>query len=658
VRIQLDYYRILGLTPQAKTEQINQAHGDRIKSLPLREYSDQAISARQKLLNIAHTVLADNSQRQLYDAQILPELIQSKDAQAFFIEIDKRDLSGALLILYELGEYDQIIELNKVAIALNAPDSDVILSTVLAYLELGRENWNQGKYESASEKFNYGLDSLAKFNEKTKDKSGAFPGIKQELQKNIWQLRPYRVLELMSSGMTLEGMILLKELLEERRGIDGKGDDHSGLNIDKFLQFILELRVYMTSSEQEELFEAEARRPSLVASYLGVYALMAKGISQRQPPLIRRAKSLLSKIGSSQNVYLEEAICALLMGQLADATKMLDLSNETERLDLIHQLSKPEYDQVKGLYNYTQTWLSTEIYPNFKDLIGLEVDLDAYFNDPNVQAYIDELPNTSPVISPLQVSISPDPVHIFKKPEPASFISETNPETQENITPQNITPQNITVVASRGSSRSRTKVKPRYKFHPERLILFLVGFIIIVGGSVALGFIAWNSFQSAQKPIAQSEPLITPIIEASIANIKPIAIATPNLNTVIDRKVAEQIVISWQKIKANALGSKYKVIELDQILMEPLLSDWRSRAKNLKSANSHLEYTLKSAVVKEFKLSNKNQASALTNISEVRNFFTNGQLIQQDSKEDSYQVEYVLTRKGDRWMISAMNLKP
>jgi tetratricopeptide (TPR) repeat protein len=651
VRIQLDYYRILGLTPQAKTEQINQAHGDRIKSLPRREYSDRAISARQKLLNFAHTVLADNFQRQLYDAQILPELIQSKDAQAFFIEIDQRDLSGALLILYELGEYDQIIGVIKVEIALNAPDSDVILSTVLAYLELGRENWNQGKYESASENFDHGMTTLAKFSEK--EKSGSFPEIQQELQKNVWQLRPYRVLELMSSGMTSEGMVLLKELLEERRGIDGKGDDRSGLNIDKFLQFILELRVYMTTSEQEELFEAEARRPSLVASYLGVYALMAKGISQRQPPLIRRAKSLLSKIGSSQNVYLEEAICALLMGQLADATKMLDLSNETEGLDLIHQLSKPEYDPVKGLYNYTQTWLSTEIYPNFKDLIGLEVDLDAYFNDPNVQSYIDELPNTSPVISPLQVSISPDPVRIFKKPEPASFISEATPET-----PENITPQNITVVASRGSSRSRTKVKPRYKFHPERLILFLVGFIVLVGGSVALGFMAWNFLHSLKKPIAQSEPVLTPIIEASIANIKPIAIANPNLTEVIDQKVAEKIVISWQKIKANTLGSKYKVIELDQILMEPLLSDWRSRAKNLKNSKSYVEYTLKSAVVTEFKSVDKNRATALTNVSEVRNYFANGKLIQQDSKEDSYQVEYVLTRKGDRWLISAMNLKP
>jgi curved DNA-binding protein CbpA len=648
VRIQLDYYRILGLTPQAKTEQINQAHSDLIKSLPRREYSDHAISARHKLLDVAHTVLADSSQRQLYDAQILPELIQSKDAQGFFIEIDKRDLSGALLLLYELGEYDQIIGLSRDKVSMNTKDSDFMLSTVLAYLELGRESWNQGKYESASEKFNYGLDTLAKFNEKTKEKSGAFPEIKQELQKNIWQLRPYRVLELMSSGMTSEGMVLLKELLEERRGLDGKGDDHSGLNIDKFLQFILELRVYMTSSEQEELFEAEARRPSLVASYLGVYALMAKGISQRQPSLIRRAKSLLSKIGSSQNVCLEEAICALLMGQLADATKMLDLSNETERLDLIHQLSKPEFDQVKGLYNYTQSWLSSEIYPHFKDLIGQEVDLDAYFNDPNVQAYIDELPNTSPVISPLSIPVSPEPIFKSYDQEPAIFISTNPPET----------PENIAVVASRGSSRPRTRSKPRYKFHPERLIFSLLGFIGIVGGSVALGFMAWNFFQSSQEPIVKSEPVVLPVINASIANIKPIAIATPNLILVIDQKAAEDIVVSWQKIKANALGSKYKVTELDQILMEPLLSDWRSRAKNLKSASSHLEYTLKSAVVTEFKLVDKNRATALTNVSEVRNFFTNGKLIQQDSKEDSYQVEYVLIRKGDRWMIMAMNLKP
>jgi len=502
VRIQLDYYRVLGLTPQARVDQINQAHSDRIKSLPRREYSEIAIGSRQKLLNVAHTVLADSSQRQVYDAQILPELIQSRNEQAFFIEIDKRDLSGALLILYELGEYDQIISLATATNSsiFNSPDPDLILSSVLAYLELGRENWSQGRYEAAAKSFGLGMNILekriGKITEKTTEKADLFPEIHQELQKNLCQLRPYQVLELMSSGLTTAGITLLQELLDERRGIDGKGDDRSGLNIDKFLQFILELRIYMTSSEQEELFETEARRPSLVASYLSVYALIAKGVSQRQPQLISRAKSLLSKISSSQNVYLEEAISALLLGQVSEATKLLDLSNETEKMASIQLKSKPENDLIKGLYHYTQSWLGTEIYPNFKELIGESVELDSYFSDAKVQAYIDELPNTSSIFSSGTAISIPNPPVAWTTAVPANeeftkipnqnipdlFIPRDNSISRDN-------PEDIAAVADRpyippnthSDSRLRTRSRERrYKFHPERLILFLVTVIGLV----------------------------------------------------------------------------------------------------------------------------------------------------------------------------------
>lgn len=679
MRIQLDYYRILGLTPQAKVEHINQAHSDRIKSLPRREYADKAISARQKLLDVAHNVLADSSQRQVYDAQILPGLIKSTDNQAFFIEIDKRDFSGALLILYELGEYDQIISLSEDAP--NPSDPDFILSIALAHLELGREHWNQGKYEAASKNFNNSISILEK-------KSGLFLEIEEELQRNIWQLRPYRILELMSSGSTNAGLALLQELLDRRRGIDGRGDDRSGLNIDRFLQFILELRIYMTSAEQEQLFEREALRPSQVASYLAVYALIAKGVSQNQPQLIDRAKSLLERISSSQNLYLEEAICALLLGQVSEATRILEMSNEVEKVAVIHKLSEPERDLFKGLYRYTQTWLATEIYPNFKDLSAQSVDLEAYFNDRHVQTYINELPNTSPLFSssnseildlqlPASQVLMPDPFLGLDSElnssnyisEPISSVSSVSSKSFKNVS-EDISDRAVTAertsrsetiaspYQSRSEARSKTaksRAKSKYKFHPERFILFLVGCIGLVGGSVALAYMAW--FNSPKQPIALSEPVLTPIINASIANIKSIEI-DPKLANIIDQKVAAEIVNSWQTIKADSLGKRYNIKALDQILTEPLASEWRSRAEDLKSTNSHVEYTLKSLVIKEFKSIDKDRAMALTNVSEVRNYFTNGQLDKLDSKADSYEVEYVLTRQNNQWMISAMNLKP
>ncbi len=645
MQIQLDYYRVLGLTPQAQIGQIKQAHGDRVRSLPRREYSEKAILARQKLLDVAYTVLADRARREVYDAQIMPELIKSQDVQAFFIEIDELDLSGALLILSELGEYDQIISLSK-AISLPNLDSDSMLSIVLAYLEIGRELWSQGKYEAASQK----LDSGMEITDKSHAKLLQFPEIRQELQANGWQLQPYRVLELMSSGMTTEGTTLLKQLLDLRQGIDGKGEDHSGLDIDKFLQFILELRVYMTSSEQIEFFSKEATRPSLVASYLSFSALIAKGIFYCEPDLIFQARTLLVKIGAAQNVCLDEAICTLLLGQLTEAVEILNRSNETDKIAAIYQMSEPEDDLAKGLYCYTQTWLNTEICPNFKDLIGQTLNLETYFGDQNVQAYIDKKSSSAfktpikipPTDSDFASNFDSDFVPDFVSDFDSDFSSDFSPGSFDEV---EVPSQNLT---ARQLARRRTK----YKFHPLRFLIFLFG---VVGGSAVLGYVGWNYLNSAKAPIVK--PIPAPVVTPPQVIIpKPPEVIIPK--TEFNQKMAEELVTTWQTIKAEALGKKFEVEKLEKILTEPLLSEWKSRAQNLKTTNSYLEYTLKSIAIREFKLEDESHAKALTDISETRNYFTGNKLDQRDSKSDSYQVEYVLTKIDGRWMISGMNLKP
>jgi curved DNA-binding protein CbpA len=62
VRIPLDYYRILGLTPEASIAQIEQAQRDRTVSMPRREYSDAAIESRNRIIKDAYDVLSDPDQ--------------------------------------------------------------------------------------------------------------------------------------------------------------------------------------------------------------------------------------------------------------------------------------------------------------------------------------------------------------------------------------------------------------------------------------------------------------------------------------------------------------------------------------------------------------------------------------------------------------------
>jgi hypothetical protein len=449
VLIPLDYYRILGLPIQATAEQLQQAHRDRTLQLPRREYSQVAIAARKQLFDEAYAVLSNAEQRLAYDASFLaktydtendsglgakhlwekiaadqkpnhatvlqeaednlnsdlwaPDL--SPDPHTPSIDIEAQQFGGALLILQELGEYELVLKLTRPYLSNGSPKirggvfgdpqlvrPDLVLTTALAYLELGREQWQQGQHENATLSLEAGQDLLLR--------ESLFPSVRGEMQADLYKLRPYRILELLALPPEKvadrhRGLHFLREMLEERGGIDGSGDDQSGLGVEDFLRFMQQLRKHLTTAEQQTLFEAEARRPSAVATYLAVYTLLAQGFASRQPGLIRRAKLMLMQLGRRQDVHLEKAVCALLLGQTEEASRSLELSSESTPLTFIRENSQDSPDLLPGLCLYSEHWLKEEVFPHFRDLASLPVSLKDYFADKNVQAYLEALPTES-----------------------------------------------------------------------------------------------------------------------------------------------------------------------------------------------------------------------------------------------------------------------
>ncbi|MBH8575713.1 DUF4101 domain-containing protein [Nostocaceae cyanobacterium CENA369] len=429
MRIPLDYYRILGLPLAASDEQLRQAYSDRIVQLPRREYSQAAISSRKQLIEEAYVVLSNPKERSNYDRLYLAHAYDPDgtstarvaledraksgdgdlDTQSLSIEIAQEELVGALLILQELGEYELVLKLghgylansNAAAVAntgnklasedlLDSPElPDIILTVALACLELGREQWQQGHYENAAVSLETGQEMLAR--------QGLFPNVQAEMQADLYKLRPYRILELLAlplekTAERRQGLELLQNILSDRGGIDGAGNDESGLNIDDFLRFIQQLRNHLTVAEQHKLFEAESKRPSAVATYLAVYALVARGFTQRQPALIRQAKQMLIHLGKRQDVHLEQSLCALLLGQTEEATRVLELSQEYEVLVFIREKSQDSPDLLPGLCLYAEQWLQNEVFPHFRDLVKQQALLKDYFANQQVQAYLEGLP--------------------------------------------------------------------------------------------------------------------------------------------------------------------------------------------------------------------------------------------------------------------------
>ncbi len=459
MRISLDYYRILTIPIKASKKQIDRAYKDRIQQKPRREYSRIAIEARKSLLRQAYDVLSDESKRAEYDGKFLTKSKQTPSSLAKAnrdqssqgteatalesspicptIEIPLKLVVGALIILYELAEYEQVIRLgnyylnnsgyineneveagedsshhassisdlpstvqwqsnlhsasqdhNLTSYDIN-PREDIILAITLSYLELGREKWRIQEYETAAYSAQMGLNLLKQ--------EQIFYMLQEELETDLYKLRPYRILDLLAnspanSPQRVKGLKLLKEMLQQRQGIEGKGEDYSGLKFDKFLGFIQQVRNYLTTTEQIELFVAEANRPSFVATYLAMYALLAQGYAKKQPELIVKAQEMLKSLSERQEeVHWEQAVCALLLGQAKKAHNAIEQSQEKATVELIRQYSQSSPDLLPGLCFYGEKWLLQEVLSQFRDLTPCQVTLEDYFADKKVQSYLEKL---------------------------------------------------------------------------------------------------------------------------------------------------------------------------------------------------------------------------------------------------------------------------
>ena len=754
MRIPLDYYRILGLPIQATAEQLKQAHRDRTLQLPRREYSEIAIEARKALLDEAYSLLSNSAKRQAYDAQFLTRTHSSESVLGGrtatgtiadvgeetlraiasdapdpvpktytpTIEIDETQFVGALLVLLELGEYELVIRLGRPFLTSGNASladgrygdpkpvlADIVLTLALACLELGREQWQQSQYENAAESLETGQELLLREN--------VFPGIRAELQSDLYKLRPYRILELVArsleqSSERRQGIHLLKAMLHDRGGIDGAGDDLSGLTVDDFLRFIQQLRGYMTAGEQQEIFEGEARRPSAVATYLAVYALLARGFAFHQPALVRRAKQLLARLSTQQDVHLEQAVCALLLGQAEEAGRALELSQEYEPLAFIREHSQNAPDLLPGLCLYAERWLREEVFTHFRDLANQQTALKDYFANPQVQVYLEsmplsvatELPTSTPSTTTAYESFSQVPRNhqssvlamdmatpggAWQSPlmsanhqensvvegreafsvtegreaftdsdgglSVAERVSQLSPEGQlQTNGPTSFHPpsQNghrpSAAVAAPPTPRRSRAQAPRW----GRLAgVFLLG-VLTMGtlGIVTVRAVSWigSAFTGPK--------LKSPSLEVGLA-APPITIPTPPPPEaqISVQDIAERAIDGWLSVKKEALGQAHDIAALETALVDPALTQWRNRANAAQRENWYSTYnhTLTILAVEP----DDPSADALTAQVEVREVaehyelgIPNGTL----SYDETLRMQYDLVRQEGEWFVKDM----
>lgn len=671
MQIPLDYYRILGLPMQATAEQLEQAHRDRTLQLPRREYSEFAIQSRKQLIDAAYVALKDSGTRQAYDAQLL-----ATRAEPASIEIYEQQLIGALLILLELGEYELVIRLGRPYLSSGSGElaessqdalADVVLTIGLACLELGREQWQQHQYENAAESLETGQELMIREN--------LFPEMQAEIQADLDKLKPYRILELIARPLAdkaarQQGIALLKSMLEARGGIDGANDDSSGLSVEDFLRFVQQLRSYLTSAEQQDIFEAEAQRPSSVGVYLSVYALLARGFAKHQPSLVRQAKQRLALLTERQDVYLEQAVCAVLLGQTEEATYALERSHENEPISFIREHSAGAPDLLPGLCLYTERWLQQDVFPFFRDLDQSNATLKDYFANEQVQAYLEAMPpeDTTPAGrfgatgygaanygSSEYGRSALDTGGRTGTAATAGFGAATarptayTAEEVSNLSPEGQLDGDLS--ASVGADEPIIKSRRRSS-SPKWGRLALVLLLGLLGLGV-LGFILVQLLSLFGGlfggPKLQGDPLdidvARPAIELPTEDIQ--STATEDVQV-----IAEEAIQTWYQAKSEAMGPQWNVDALSEILLEPTLTQWVAKVESNQREGVHLEYeqTIQNLTAEAI---GDDQIQAVADVNEVGNAYQFGEYNGAFSYEDDLTVEYNLRKQDDTWMIES-----
>ncbi|PLZ92642.1 IMS domain-containing protein [Fischerella thermalis] len=756
MRIPLDYYRILGLPLAASEEQLRQAYSDRRQQLPRREYSQVAINSRKRLIEEAYVVLSDPKERRAYDQLYLAHAYGSErennptvavenraadsdsiESQGLSIEINPDELAGALLILQELGEYELVLKLGHPYLTNNNSTgvqagktsetsdfsdtdpqrADVVLTVALACLELGREEWQQGHYENAAASLETGDQLLAHF--------GLFPKVQAEIQADLYRLRPYRILELLAlplekTAERKQGLQLLQDILGDRGGIDGTGNDYSGLNIDDFLRFIQQLRNHLTVAEQHQLFEAESRRPSAVAIYLAVYALIARGFSQRQPALIQQAKQMLIRLGKRQDVHLEQSLCALMLGQTEEATRALELSQEYEALAFIREHSQNSPDLLPGLCLYGEHWLQNDVFPNFRDLAKQQASLKDYFADRRVQTYLEQLP-TQPETN-YEGSITNQPSHSPTQINPKSYRSNPNvvygqfpnirthssssSPTSPTHSPNEGTGPEMSVTpvsgvervsrsnnyymngSARGGVPSQAQTPRRCKSSPSAYSRghnreqrppaaarrrrsasrggnAKMRLLWVLGTTLASLFVLWLAISTTVKfvhnALRPAPTLQDPQLSIQI-NEPPLTIPERNSKPQfptgnLTEATAEELIQTWLATKSAALGPNHEIDSLENILTGSALTQWRLIARQDKADNRYRKYEHSLKIESlEIAPTDQEHAAVQASVTEATSFYENGLLNQQKSSKETVRVRYNLVRKPDGWRIREISV--
>ena len=391
MELPLDHFRLIGVNPSATSEEILRAFQLRLDKTPNDGFTFEVLTQRAELLRLTADLLTNAENRKEYEDLVLNGASGLEFAS-------NREVAG-LILLWESGSPKEAFKLTRKALqppqtpALGSSrEADLTLLAALSSRDAAIKEQDQRCYSNAADFLQEGIQILQRM--------GKMGELRKNLEDDLSALLPYRILDLLSRDLIdvethKKGLSMLLSFINKRGGLEGKNNSENEQILDQksFEVFFQQVKSFLTVNEQIDLFLNLQKKGSTEAGFLAFLALTAEGYANKKPENLFEALKIIKNINLPELDKMPLIGCLdLLLANIESAENRFLLSSDE---NLKEWLNLYEGEKLNAICLYCKNWLENEVLKGYRDIRIDEVDLDSWFEDSEIQEFIEKFEKKS-----------------------------------------------------------------------------------------------------------------------------------------------------------------------------------------------------------------------------------------------------------------------
>ena len=391
MELPLDHFRLIGVNPSATSEEILRAFQLRLDKTPNDGFTFEVLTQRAELLRLTADLLTNAENRKEYEDLVLNGASGLEFAS-------NREVAG-LMLLWESGSPKEAFKLTRKALqppqtpALGSSrEADLTLLAALSSRDAAIKEQDQRCYSNAADFLQEGIQILQRM--------GKMGELRKNLEHDLSALLPYRILDLLSRDLIdvethKKGLSMLVNFINKRGGLEGKNNSENEQTLDQknFEIFFQQVKSFLTVNEQIDLFLNLQKKGSTEAGFLAFLALTAEGYANKKPENLLEALKIIKNINLPELDKMPLIGCLdLLLANIESAENRFLLSSDE---NLKEWLNLYEGKKLNAICLYCKNWLENEVLKGYRDIQIDEVDLDSWFEDSEIQEFIEKFEKKS-----------------------------------------------------------------------------------------------------------------------------------------------------------------------------------------------------------------------------------------------------------------------